>query len=103
MLRHAGADADERREAEPGTEIDIGVGHHDDSRVIAVILVEAAAARTEFGVAAEGIELRLGAILGRRIEAQPGIPLIADAAADEECVARVLLVDAPARRPNEAR
>src|SRR2546423_4523500 len=83
VARIAGADADERGQAHPGAEIDVGVGHQHGGGMVSVINVEAAPARAELGVAADHLELRLGAILGSRIEAQPGIPLEADAAADE--------------------
>ena len=70
--------------------------------MIAVIDVEAAAARAELGVAADRLELHLGAVFTGDVEAQPVVPGIAEADAEEERVLDVLLVDAPARRPDEA-
>ena len=79
---HTGSD--ERRQTPPGAEIEIDVGEEHRRLMIAVIGIEASAARAEFGVAAEGLELRAGAIFASDIEAQPVVPLIADAEADEE-------------------
>src|SRR5256885_1842478 len=96
-----GADADERGEAHPGAELDVGVGHQHPGRMVGLVDVEAAAERAELGVAADRLERVLHAVFGRGVEPQPGIPLEADAAADEGGVAHLALIDAPARRPDE--
>jgi outer membrane immunogenic protein len=95
------AGADERRQAPPGTEVDIEIGQRDDRAVVAVIDVEEAAAGAII-VAADRLELDVGAIFAGQIETQPAVPLIADAGADEDRVLDVLLVDAPRRGPRAA-
>ncbi len=100
----AGAGADERRQAPPGAEIKIEVGKEHRCLMIAVKVVEAPGTeRAELRKAADRLELRAGAVFAGEIEAKPVVPLIADAAADEDGVLDVLLIDAPARRPDCAR
>ena len=83
--RPANAGADERRQAPPGAEIEVSIEHEHFRGVRAVILVEAGgAARTEFVIAADHLELRRRTILASGIEAQPIVDLIADAEIDED-------------------
>src|SRR3954451_17642024 len=99
----ADAGADERRDAPPGSEIEIGVGEEHPGRVAAFIQIEAAAARTELGVAAECLERRARAVFSREIGAQPVVQGVADADTIKCRVAYVDLIHPPACGPDERR
>ena len=74
---HAEARTDVRRQAPPGAEIEIGVGHEHPLGLAARVVVDAWPAGGEDVVRA--VEVRLAAIFAGEIGAEPVVELVADA------------------------
>src|SRR5215467_12581961 len=94
--------ADERRDRPPCAEVDIRVDESNPLRLAGAVVVGEVAAGVEITV--ERVEARLAAILTGYVGAEPAVPLISDARAEERRTVEPALVQkAELRRRGERR
>src|SRR3972149_4546929 len=96
------AGADEGRDVPPRAEVEVDVGEEQPFRLAAGVVVGVVDAGIEEAV--ERMEVGLAAIFAGNIEAQPGVPGIADAEAEEwRAVKAAPVVPGEGGRSREAR
>src|SRR3974390_1184136 len=96
MAGSADAGTDERGQTPPGAEIDIGIGQGDPGRMLGLDVVEAHLRRPKAlgwaeidgpGIAADDLEIRLGAVLAGQIATHPVVPGVAYAESEKARIA----------------
>src|SRR5215471_1866596 len=94
----------ERRDRPPGAEVDIGVHERDPLRLAGAVVVGIEGSRAGVEEAVERVKARLAAILSGYVRAEPAVPLIADARAEERRTVEPALVQkAELRRSGKRR
>src|SRR5215813_15509355 len=96
--------ADERRDGPPGAEVDIGVDERDPLRLAGRVVVGIEGTRAGVEEAVERMKARFATIFTGYVGAEPAVPLISDARAEERrTVESALVQKAELRRRGERR